>query len=101
MQDLLTLDTALSGAVAHLIYWAGLALIALIGFGVAGAAVGVALRNGVLEGAALGLPLLVGGLLIVVALALIWRGACEFFVSVLSIADDLRAIRASLKPPPI
>ena len=43
--DLLTFDRLLTGPLIHLIYWAGLGVIALLGFFVLGAAVGLALRE--------------------------------------------------------
>ena len=91
--DLLSFDQLLTGPVVHLIYWAGLLLIALFAFGVMGAAVGVAIRAGAVEGLVLAIPLLVAGLLIAGVLALLWRGACEFYVAVFQIAEDLRALR--------
>jgi hypothetical protein len=30
-----------------------------------------------------------------VALSLIWRASCEFYVAILRISDDLRALRAN------
>jgi hypothetical protein len=91
--DLLTFDRLMTGPVIHLIYWCGLGLIALLGFGVIGAAVGVAIRGGAFEGVLLAIPVLVGGVLTITALALLWRGACEFYMAVFRIADDLRVLR--------
>ena len=93
----------LTGPLTHLVYWAGLALISLIAFGSVGAAVGLWIRSGWGEGLLLAVPTIVVGLLVAGALALIWRSACEFFVAVFSIADDLRAIRREAeaqKAPP-
>lgn len=98
--DLLTFDRLLTGPVIHLIYWCGLGVIVLGGFFSVGAAVGYALRDGTVLGALLGLPVLVAGLLVCAALVLLWRGACEFYVAVFRISDDLRAFReANLAPP--
>jgi hypothetical protein len=103
--ELLTFERLLTGPITHLIYWAGLGLIALGGFAVVGAAVGTAVRDGSLIGALLALPLLVGGLLGMVAVALLWRGMCEFYLAVFRIADDLRILRLAaerdgpLEPP--
>ena len=99
--DLLSFDRLLTGPVVHLIYWAGLLLIALFAFAVVGAAVGVAIRAGAVEGALLAIPLLVAGLLVAGVFALLWRGACEFYVAVFQIADDLRALRLNtdVQPP--
>ena len=58
-----------------------------------GAAAGVALREGSWAAFLLALPVLVGGLLAVVALTLIWRAFCEFYVAIFRIGDDLAALR--------
>jgi hypothetical protein len=42
--DLLTFDRLVTGPVIHFIYWAGLGVVALFGFSVVGAAVGLALN---------------------------------------------------------
>jgi hypothetical protein len=94
MFDLLTLDRLMTGPLIHLIYWAGLGLFAVIGFGIIGAAAGVALREGEVMGILLSLVTLVAGLLVLTAGALIWRGFCEFYVAVFQISADLRAMRA-------
>lgn len=93
--DLLTFDRLMTGPLVHLIYWAGLGLIALIGFGIVGATVGITARGGEVMGLLLAVVLLVAGLLGVLIVALIWRGICEFFVAVFQISDDLRALRAA------
>lgn len=93
--DMLTFDRLLTGPVIHLIYWAGLLICVLGGFSVVGGAVGVALREGGWQSIALALPMLVGGLLVVFALALLWRAFCEFYVALFRISDDLAAIRAA------
>jgi hypothetical protein len=91
--DLLTFDRLMTGPVIHLIYWCGLGLIALGGFGVVGAALGVAIRGGGWEGLLLAVPLVVAGLLTIGATVLLWRGACEFYMAVFRIADDLSVLR--------
>ena len=98
--ELLTFERLLTGPITHLIYWAGLALISLIAFGSVGAAVGLWIRSGWGEGLLLAVPTIVIGLLVAGALALIWRSACEFFVAVFSIAEDLRAIRREAQAQP-
>ena len=90
---LLTFDRLMTGPVIHLIYWCGLGMVALGGFTVIGAAVGVAIRDGSLQGALLAIPVLVGGIVVIAAAVLLWRGACEFFLAVFRIADDLSALR--------
>jgi len=91
--DLLTFDHLMTGTVIHLIYWAGLGVIALLGFSVIGAAVGVALREQSLVGVLLAVPVLVAGFLVVGALVLLWRSFCEFYVAVFRLSDDLHALR--------
>ena len=102
--DILTFDRLLTGPVIHLIYWAGLGVIALFGFFVLGASIGLALREENWLGLLLAVPIAVAGLLVVAALVLLWRGICEFYVAVFRISDDLRALRRSdealrSKPP--
>ena len=89
----LTFDRMVAGQVILLIYWAGLGIIALIGFSVVGAGVGLAMREDGLSGWLLGGPLLVAGVLVVVALTLLWRAVCEFYIAIFRISDDLRALR--------
>jgi hypothetical protein len=94
--DVLTFEKLQTGPVVHLIYWAGLGIVALFGFSALGAGVGFAIRGIVARdwtSLLIGLPVVVGGLLIVAALALIWRGTCEFYIAVFRIAEDLRALR--------
>jgi hypothetical protein len=91
--DLLTFDKMMTGPVTHLIYWAGLGLISLIGFSVMGGAIGLGLRDGSIAGIALAFATLIAGALVMVALILIWRGVSEFYLAVFRIAEDLRAIR--------
>jgi hypothetical protein len=91
--DLLTFERLMTGPVLHLIYWAGLGLVVLFGFTIVGAAVGVAIRGGSWEGMLLALPVLVAGLLVLTALVLLWRGACEFFLAIFQIAEDLHVLR--------
>ena len=94
--DLLTFERLLTGPVVHIIYWCGLAIISLIGFAAVGAAVGLSIRGEGLE-RLVALPALVVGALVVLALALLWRAMCEFFVAVFRISDDLHALRRSQK----
>ena len=92
--DLLTFDRRLVVPVMHLVYWAGLGIIALFAFAVVGAALGVTLREG-LQGILIALPTLVAGLLIVAAMVLVWRSFCEFYVTIFKIGEDLSALRAA------
>ena len=92
--DLLSFDRLLTGPLIHLIYWGGLALVLLSGFGFVGAAIGLSLRNLNLEALLLAVPAVIGALLAMGVVALLWRAACEFFLAVFSIAEDLHALRA-------
>lgn len=91
--DLLTFERLVTGPVIHLIYWSGIGVIFLIGFGFVGAAVGLALKEPGITSILLALPLLVAGLLVSAVLTLLWRGFCEFYVAIFRISDDLRALR--------
>ncbi len=95
--DLLTFERLVTNQAVHLIYWAGLALIALAAFGAIGAAVGVALREASLVGALLAIPVLVGGLLAIGAMVLLWRAFCEFYVAIFKISEDLAALRRDVE----
>jgi integral membrane sensor domain MASE1 len=87
--DILTFDRLFAGALIHLVYWAGLGIIALLGFFAIGAAAGLALHNSW----PLAIAALLGGILVMLALGLIWRAACEFYVAISRISDDLNALR--------
>ncbi len=91
--DLLTFERLMTNQVIHLIYWAGLGVIALVAFGFVGTAVGVALREQLLMGLLLAAGVLVGGFLVVSALVLLWRSFCELYVALFRLSDDLHAIR--------
>jgi len=92
--DLLTFDRLVTSTVVHLIYWAGLGLIAVGVFGFIGAAVGVAIRDPFPYGVLLAVPVAVVGLLVMAALLLLWRSFCEFYVAIFKISEDLSALRA-------
>lgn len=91
--DLLTFEKLMTNQVIHLIYWAGLGVIALVAFGSVGMAVGVALREETWIGVILAVPVLVAGLLVVAAMVLLWRSFCELYVALFRLSDDLHAIR--------
>jgi hypothetical protein len=95
--DLLTFEHLMAGRVVHLIYWAGLALIALGVFGTIGAAIGVAIRDPFPYGVLLAIPVLVGGVLVMGALVLLWRAFCEFYVAVFKISEDLTVLRLDVE----
>src|SRR3954470_24022696 len=85
--DLLTFERLMTGQVFHLVYWAGLGIIGIIAFGVLGASVGVAIREGG-WGILLALVVLGVGLLSAFAVALLWRSFCEFYVTIFKISED-------------
>lgn len=94
--DLLTFEHLMTNQVIHLIYWAGLALIALGAFGTMGAAVGLVIRDPSVMGLLIAIPVLIGGFLVMGALILIWRSFCEFYVAVFKISEDLAVLRESV-----
>jgi hypothetical protein len=91
--SLLTFDRLITGQVIHLVYWAGLAVIAVGAFSVVGASIGVAWREGSWASVLLAVVVLVVGLVVIFGAALIWRAICEFYVAVFRISDDLAALR--------
>lgn len=95
--NILTFDTMITGPVIHLLYWAGLALIGLVAFGVVGSTIGVAIRETSFIGILLAIPILVVGSFIVIGLVIAWRSACEFYVAIFRIAEDLRALRGAME----
>ncbi len=95
--DLLTFEHLMTNQVIHLIYWAGLALIALGIFGTLGAAIGVVIRDPSVFGLLLAIPVVVGGLLVMGALLLLWRSFCEFYVAIFKISEDLAILRADVE----
>ena len=95
--DLLTFEKLMTNQVIHVIYWAGLALVALGIFGTIGAAVGVAIRDPFPWGLLLAIPVVVGGLLVMGALILLWRSFCEFYVAIFRISEDLSVLRADVE----
>ena len=92
--DFLTFDRMLTGQVIHLVYWAGLGVIALVIFGVLGMTAGLAFGEG-WQGLLLALPVLVAGLLVSGGLVLLWRSFCEFYLAIFRISEDLSAMRAA------
>ncbi len=93
LSDILTFERLLTGPIVHLIYWCGLALILLIGFGAVGAAIGLVLRAPSLENLLPAIAAVAAGGLVMTALALLWRSICEFYLAVFRIAEDLNALR--------
>ena len=96
--DLLTFEKMLTGTVTHLVYWAGLGIIGILAFGVLGASVGVAIREGnILLGLLLALGILGIGLLGVAVAVLLWRAFCEFYVTIFKISEDLHVLRQDVE----
>ena len=95
--DLLTFERLMTNQVIHLIYWAGLALIAMGAFGTIGAAVGVAIRDPFPWGVLLAIPVVIGGLIVLGALVLLWRSFCEFYVAIFKISEDLAVLRQDVE----
>ena len=95
--DMLTFEKLMTSQVIHLIYWAGLGMIAVGVFGFIGAAVGVAIRDPFPFGLLLAIPVVVLGLLVMGALLLLWRSFCEFYVAIFKISDDLGVLRADVE----
>jgi energy-converting hydrogenase Eha subunit E len=87
----------MTNQVIHIIYWAGLALIALGAFGTMGAAVGLVIRDPTLFGLLLAIPVVIGGFLVMGALILLWRSFCEFYVAIFKISEDLSVLRADVE----
>src|SRR3990167_9469300 len=84
--DLLSFERLMTNQVIHLVYWAGLGVIAIMTFGVLGATVGVAVREGSILGILLAIAVLAVGLLGVAAAVLLWRAFCEFYVAIFKIS---------------
>ncbi len=93
--NLLTLQGVMTGSLVHLVYWFGLGVVALGGFGAVGGAVGVALREGFPMGILLGIGFAGAGLLVTAALAIVWRSFCELYVVLIQLGEDIRALRVA------
>ena len=94
--DLLTFERLITGTVVHLVYWAGLAIIGVMAFGVLGASVGVAIREGG-WGILLAVGVLGVGMLGVFVAVLLWRAFCEFYVTIFKISEDLHVLRQDVE----
>jgi energy-converting hydrogenase Eha subunit E len=95
--DLLTFEKLMTAQVVHLIYWSGLAMIALGVFGFIGAAIGLAIRDPSLLGLLMVIPAVVFGLLAMAVAVLLWRSLCEFYVAIFKISEDLGILRADVE----
>ena len=94
--DLLTFDRLVTSTVTHLVYWAGLGIIGVMAFGVLGASVGVAIREGG-WGILLAIGVLGVGMLGVFIAVLLWRAFCEFYVTIFRISEDLHVLRQDVE----
>ena len=94
--DLLSFEKLITGTVVHLVYWAGLGIIGVMAFGVLGASVGVAIREGG-WGILLAVGVLAVGLLGVFVAVLLWRAFCEFYVTIFKISEDLHVLRQDVE----
>ncbi len=91
--DLLTFERLVTKPIVHIIYWVGLGLFTIAAFGVLGISVGTAIKEGMPWGIMLALPFFIVGMLSILVGVLLWRGFCEFYLAVMSIAEDLRTLR--------
>jgi hypothetical protein len=98
--DFLTFDRLLTTPLIHIVYWAGLGLVTLIGFFMIGAVVGTAIREKDIPGVLLAVGGIVAAGLVCTVMALLWRTTCEFYVAVFRISEDLRALRESTTGQP-
>ncbi len=94
--DLLTFERLITGTVVHLVYWAGLGIIGVMAFGILGASVGVAIREGG-WGILLALGVLGVGMIGVFVAVLLWRAFCEFYVTIFKISEDLHVLRQDVE----
>jgi hypothetical protein len=94
--DLLTFERLITGTVVHLVYWAGLGIIGVMAFGILGASVGVAIREGG-WGILLALGVLGVGMIGVFIAVLLWRAFCEFYVTIFKISEDLHVLRQDVE----
>ncbi len=102
--SMLTFDRLVTRPVVHIIYWCGLGLLFIAAMGVLGVAVGNAWSDLTVKGVLLSIPVLVVGWIAVLIGILVWRSCCEFYLAVMSIAEDLRVLRQyqeKLGPVPV
>jgi len=91
--NLLTFDRMVTRPIVHIVYWIGLGLLVIAAMAIAGTAIGEGIKEGPPWGWILAAPILIVGWLMVLVGVLLWRGMCEFYMAVLSIAEDLRYLR--------
>jgi len=91
--NLLTFDRMVTRPIVHIVYWIGLGLLVIGAFAVAGTAIGEGIKEASLWGWLLAAPILIVGWMMILIGVLLWRSMCEFYLAVLSIAEDLRYLR--------
>jgi hypothetical protein len=91
--DLLTFDRMPVRPVIHIVYWAGLGLFVIVGFGMAGVSIGSALHDHDVMAWFLAVGVTIAGWLALLIGVLAWRAFCQFYMAVMNIADDLRYLR--------
>ena len=92
--DMFAFKKRLAQPLILLVYWAGLCILGIIFMGFVGAAYALA-KNDWPMGVFAGIPVFVGGILLVLSGMVMWRAFCEFYVTILRIADDLTVLRQS------
>ena len=98
--NLLTFDRMVTRPIVHIVYWIGLGLLVIAAFAVAGTAIGEAIKEGP-QGWLLAIGFLIAGWLMILIGVLLWRSMCEFYMAVLSIAEDLRYLRQFQEKLPV
>ena len=98
--NLLTFDRMVTRPIVHIVYWIGLGLLVIGAFAVAGTAIGEAIKEGP-QGWLLAIGFLIAGWLMILIGVLLWRSMCEFYMAVLSIAEDLRYLRQFQEKLPV
>jgi hypothetical protein len=92
-RTLLTFDRLTARPIVHIVYWLGLGLFFIAAMGFLGVAVGSMIKDHSVWGMLLSFGVLIVSWLMVMIGIMLWRAFCEFYMAVLSIADDLRILR--------
>ncbi|ABS61664.1 conserved hypothetical protein [Parvibaculum lavamentivorans DS-1] len=90
-QDFLTFDKLIAGSIVKFLYWLGVVIILLFGFGTIAGSINTMGYN-----AGLGLLQLVVGLVGVAFGILLWRVVCEIYLIFVAMNDKLGQIRDKL-----
>jgi len=91
--DLLTFDRLNTRSLIHIVYWAGLGLLAIAAAGVLGVAIGNIVSDPTPMAALLSIAILVIFWLAILIGVFLWRVVCELILAVSNIAEDLRYLR--------